>query len=149
LRYFNASITAFFGSLVFSGIAHAWISKEWHTQSLMEESTLVVVAEPRGKTVIAARQHFPYASDPNVYVDDVATTFEVILVVKGRVNGKTVVLHHQRFAKDSDPMVSGPSLIEFKIGGGQRYLLFLNREFNGNAVATSGLFDQSAIVLLK
>jgi hypothetical protein len=149
VRYVKVSTTAFFASLALSGIAHAWISKDWRTQTLMEESALVVVAEPRGETVIASKQHFPHASDPNVYVDDVATTFEVILVVKGSVNGKTVLLHHQRFSKGSSPMVSGPSLIEFKIGGGQRYLLFLNRESNGNAVATSGLFDQSAIVAIK
>ena len=145
MRYPKVFGLAALVSLSVSTCAQAWVHGAWSAQSLMDAAAFVVVAKPVKEEVVATR---PYERDPDVSVDDVATTFKVMAVVKGSFQGTLIVLNYQRFTKPL--MTAGPGVVNFEPGSGKRYLMFLQREPDGRTVTVSGLLNYAdAIVSIK
>jgi hypothetical protein len=145
MRHIKVLGFAAVAALSLGTFARAWITAAWSTRNLMDQSTLVVVAKPISSKVMTAKRILPNITsglaDPNIYVDDVATTFEVIAVVKGVADGGRVVLHHLRYTNGRTPAIAGPGLADFELGSGKRYRMFLKRESNGYYICVSGLLD--------
>jgi len=102
--------------------------------------------------VITAKKILPdvtsgLVDDPNIYVDDVETTFEVLAVVKSTAYDGTFVLHHLRYTDNRGPAVVGPGLVDFEPGSGRRYLMFLDQEADGRYVAVSGLLESASAII--
>ena len=125
-----------------SASAHAWVQALWSAQSLMDAANFVVIAKPVKEEVINTK---PYEGGPDVTVDDVATTFEVIAVVKGKFQDTSIVLNFQRFTKPLE--TAGPEVINFEPGSGKRYLMFLRREPDGRTTSVSGLLNYAAAII--
>jgi hypothetical protein len=129
----------------------AWTHKDWSIHALLSAASLVVVATPISENVISARAPLQnatsgLAADPNVYVDDVETTFNVMTHIKGRDDVLTVVLHHSRYTDNRGPMMAGPQPVELSAGSGKRYLMFLERDSDNRWKAVSGLLDSSEAI---
>jgi hypothetical protein len=128
--------------VVFNFSSHARIVQMPSNAELMEASDLVVVGRPIETKDLDESNSLGWdktIGGSQFTFRGVETTFKVSEVLKGTPAGDWIVLHHYRFEKVIPP--NGPTLIEFRPGDTNEYLLYLVNDGTNRYAPTSGQID--------
>jgi len=126
--------------------------RTWTFDTLNDKATLIVIATPTKVVETSelaalpniATVHTNGTQEP-VMGKGVETSFKVLTVLKGDRDIKQLVLHHYSFA--SAPGYGDPLLVSFKPGGKKQFLMFLEKEADGQYVAVSGQTDPAFSII--
>ncbi len=110
---------------------------------LMTASDLVVVGRPIKVEDLDETNSLGFSSTKlfQSRFRGVETTFKVSKILKGTPASDQIVLHHYRFETGWGSPPNGPTLIEFRPGDTNEYLLYLKNDGTKRYAPTSGQID--------
>ena len=128
--------------------AFARITKAWTYQELFEAAEFVVIAKAVSTRDTDERTVLGDV-EPPVSVIGLVTEFETRVILKGPPDITTFKLHHYRHSSpDGDLWVNAPNFVR-PARHGERYLLFLTKERDGQYAPAGGQIDPAMLSVLE
>jgi hypothetical protein len=129
--------------VAFNFSSHARILQPLSNVELMAASDLVVVGRPIETKDLNETNSLGFSSTKlfQSRFRGVETTFKVSEILKGTPASDQIVLHHYRFETEWGSPPNGPTLMEFRPGNTNEYLLYLKDDGANRYAPTSGQID--------